>query len=264
MARLSRIIVAFLLAMGCAHQPRKYVVEPRPDGAATLPQDEQALLALSDKTAALGPGGPDLTRSLAAANQVLACKPRHGEAAWRAARALYLQTYTAKSGQGELAARCIDVSAVATAYSRQAEAYYYAALCMGARVRARQLEGLDLVPRMEKAGQAALAADPKIAQAGPHRLLGGIYLWAPAWPASIGDLDLAIEHLQAAVTLAPDWAENHMLLGFALLEDEQFDAAEAALAESKKRLGAPEAAGWRPYWEERIAELEQLIAKRRD
>ncbi|MEL7239459.1 MAG: hypothetical protein AAGK78_11405, partial [Planctomycetota bacterium] len=202
--------------------------------------------------------------SLAAANAILASQPHHGEAAWRAARALYLQTYAkpTEGDHGERTARCLDVSAVATAYSKRAEAHYYKALCMGARAKARQIEGLDLVPRMEEAGKAALAADQAIVHAGPHRLLGGIYLFAPAWPASIGDLDLALEHLNTAVELAPDWAENHMLLAHALIEDEQFDVGRAALEKAKTLLDCPLASGWRTHWQMMIKELEETIAER--
>ncbi len=255
-------MLAVSAVLGCAHQPRKYVV--RRDEDPSLPTQPAKLLALSDEYARLGPEGPDLKKSLAAANRILAGDPKHGEAAWRAARALYLKTYDPAGDAGELSARCMDVSAVATAYSKGAEAAYYAALCMGARAKARQIEGLDLVPRMEKAGKAALEADPEIFDAGPHRLLGGIYLWAPAWPASVGDLDLALEHFEAACEIAPDWAENHMLLAFALFEDEQYDEARAALDRAKARLELPRARGWRTQWSARIAELEQMLAEREE
>ena len=261
MWRAGVVIVILGGALGCAHQPRKYVVEQSVDDS--LPNDPDALLTVADESAALGPAGPDLARSLSAADRILAKNPKHGEAAWRAARALYLKTYDPTADAGELSARCMDVSAVATAYSSSAQASYYAALCMGARAKARQIEGLDLVPRMEKAGKVAVSADPTIADAGPHRLLGGIYLWAPAWPASVGDLDLAIEHFEKAVELAPDWAENHMLLAYALFEDEQYEEAAAALAEAKRRLQDPRASGWVPEWTARIKELEQKIEERR-
>ena len=255
------VLVAAGWSAACAHQPQPYVPKTEAEDS-TLPSEWPALLALSDEAAALGPGGPDLSRSLAAANRILSANPKHGGAAWRAARALYLQTYATPGDLGALTASCMNVSAVATAYLPQrAEAHYYAALCMGARAKARKLEGLDLVPRMEKAGKAALVSDPKVAEAGPHRLLGGIYLWAPAWPASIGDLDLAIEHLENAVELAPEWAENHILLAYALFEDEEYDGALEALEAGKKRLDHPRAVGWRPYWQEQIEELEGKIAE---
>ena len=260
MFRVSLVIVAGCLALSCAHQPRKYVVQSTTEDP-TLPEDPAALLTLSDRSAADGPAGPDLDRSLAAADRILVGNPRHGEAAWRAARALYLQTYGATEGLGEVTARCMDVSAVATAYSKRAEAHYYAALCMGARAQARQIEGLDLVPRMEKAGKAALARDPAAVHGGPHRLLGGVYLWAPAWPASVGDIDLALEHFEAAVELAPQWAENHMLLAYALFEDEQYEEATEALDQAKKLLDQPTAAGWRPHWLKKISALEAKLAE---
>ncbi len=249
------------LGLACAHVPQKYIA--REGGDLSLPNDPNALLAIADEMSRLGPGGPDLTRSLAAADRVLAADPRHGEAAWRAARALYLQTYMKNVDRAHLAAKCMDAAAVATAYSKRAEAHYYSALCMGARAKARQIEGLDLVPRMEKAGQAALAGDPTIAKAGPHRLLGGIYLWAPAWPASVGDLDLALDHLREAVELAPDWAENHILLAYALLEDEQVDEAADAVAVAKEKLKLPQSDGWRSEWTAQIVELEQKIEEER-
>ncbi|MEM7676375.1 MAG: hypothetical protein AAF449_10270 [Myxococcota bacterium] len=254
------MVILIGVIVGCVYRPGKYVVVERADP--TLPTETNALLALSDETASLGPGGPDLDRSLAAANRILAAQPNHGEAAWRAARALYLQTYATSDDHGKRTERCLDVSAVATAYSDRAEAHYYKALCMGARANARQIEGLDLVPRMEEAGKAALAADQGIEHAGPHRLLGGIYLFAPAWPASIGDLDLALEHLNAAVELAPDWAENHLLLAHALVEDEQYAEGRAALNRAKKLLDGPLSVGWRKPWQKKIEALEKIIVER--
>lgn len=223
-----------------------------------LPDDVEQLFAMSDADARWGPKGPDLVRSRAAAEHALALEPDNGAAAWRVARALFHLSHAHGDDAAKLAAKCIDVSRVATERAPDdVSAHYYASLCMGARAQAKTVEGLDLVERMLAEAKRALELDPEALHGGPHRLLGGIYLRAPAWPASVGDLDAALEHLEAAVRIAPTWAENHLLLAEALLADDREDEARAALEESKKRMADLE--GWRDAWRADVERLEREL-----
>lgn len=210
--------------------------------------------------AALGPSGPDLSRSLACADAILANRPHHEGAAWRAARALFYISFQAESDQrAPLSARCMDVAQVAIAAGRQAESFYYAALCMGARARARNLEGLDLLPEMVEAGHAARKLNPRIVHGGPDRLLGGIYLRAPAWPTSVGDLDEALSHLQSAVEVAPDWPENHLLLAEALAEDDRPEEARKVFARAEQLMLHERARGWLGFWQRDVKRLRNKL-----
>ncbi len=225
-----------------------------------LPDDVDRLFAMSDEAARWGPKGPDLPRARAAAEHALAIEPDNGAAAWRLARALFHLAQAADERAAQLAAECIDVSEVARANAPDtAEVHYYASLCMGARAQAKTVEGLDLVERMLAEAKRTLELDSKILHGGAHRLLGGIYLRAPAWPASVGDLDAALEHLEAAVAIAPDWAENHLLLAEALLADDREDEARAALERAKAKMADEE--GWRDAWAPDVARLERALAE---
>ena len=105
------ILAALASLCACsAYNPKTY--DPLGEGSAA---PVSALLEASDANAALGPAGPDLGRSLEAADAVLLRYPEHEAAAWRAARALFLMsTQATKSEVDDLAARCMDVARVAT------------------------------------------------------------------------------------------------------------------------------------------------------
>ena len=93
-----------------------------------------------------------------------------------AARALFVMSIPAP--KSEVADLWMDVTLVAT--DTIAESLYWSSLFMGARARAKNLEGLDLLPTMVEATQRALQIDPTIMHGGPDSALGGIYLRAPA------------------------------------------------------------------------------------
>lgn len=228
-------------------------------GGGALPADVPVLLSIADESARLGPAGPDLDRSRAAAERALELDPKNGEAAWRAARALFHLAMVDNAKAEPRSARCIDVAAIAVAQLERAEPHYYLALCMGARAQTRFVEALDLVKRMVQSGKRAVELDERVLHGGPHRLLGGIYLRAPAWPASVGDIDAAIEHLERAVAIAPDWAENHLLLAEALLEDDREDDARAALTRAKRLMTAVAADGWRDTWQRDVDKLDERL-----
>jgi len=75
----------------------------------------------------------------------------------------------------------------------------------------------------------ALELDPGYADAGPHRFLGRLHSEAPRIPFITGwvDRDLAVQHLERAVELAPDEPENALFLAEALLEHRPRRAGEA-------------------------------------
>ncbi|MHC4838152.1 MAG: tetratricopeptide repeat protein [Planctomycetota bacterium] len=136
----------------------------------------------------------------------------------------------------QLARECRPHADRVAAVADDAEAMYYSAVCVALSARAER-DG-DLLDEAVERAQRARSLNPMVADGGPDRFLGGVYLKAPPWPASIGDLELALEHLERAVTISPDNPENHLLLSEALSEDDRPEAAERALrtAESLIRL----------------------------
>ena len=63
----------------------------------------------------------------------------------------------------------------------------------------------------------------------PLRVLGMLYLRAPAWPKGIGDLDLALEHLEKAVKEFPAHPANCLFYAEALKEDDRTKEAKKYL-----------------------------------
>jgi tetratricopeptide (TPR) repeat protein len=255
--------LALAVLVGCTTAAPPRVEPPGPTAPSVpLPADRTALLAEADRTAADGPSGPDLARSLAACRALLAVDPSDGDALWRSARARYLRIAAGQEAEpAEAAALCMSDGERARAALPGAPSAFFHALCMGARAQAVNLEGLGLIKRMVEAGEAARAADPSFAHGGPDRLLGGIYLKAPSWPTSVGDGEAAVEHLEAAVAVAPEWAENHLLLAEALLEEDREDEALAALERARAVLDAPEASGWRGSWTPSLEALAKRLTK---
>jgi tetratricopeptide (TPR) repeat protein len=207
-----------------------------------------------------GPSGPSVARSYRAAEYCLTHYDGGGDARWRVARSLYFLTLTASSADdaAHLADRCMGLE---VEDEDPAEAHFYLALCMGARALARNMEGLSLIPKMVEQAELAAEKNPKVAHAGPHRLLGGIYLRAPAWPLSVGDLDEALEHLEKARDLGPRWAENHLMLAEALIEDGRKDEARTAFDRARSLLREPESEGWRDLWRRDIDALAPKLGK---
>jgi tetratricopeptide (TPR) repeat protein len=95
----------------------------------------------------------------------------------------------------------------------QSEGHYWLAinLCGQADVGGYMM-GRRLLPQIIEELKRAVSLDETYDQAGAHRVLGRIYYEAPAWPMSEGDMKKSLEHLQAAVRLAPDNSTNHLYL----------------------------------------------------
>jgi tetratricopeptide (TPR) repeat protein len=101
---------------------------------------------------------------------------------------------------------------------RRVEGYYWLALNLGGLAEiAGVREGLRLVPPMMENLQTALKLNETYDAAGPHRVLGRIYFEAPGWPLSVGNINKSLDHLRAAVRLAPENCTNHLYLAETLL-----------------------------------------------
>jgi tetratricopeptide (TPR) repeat protein len=134
--------------------------------------------------------------------------------------------------------------------------HYLLAYLIGLEAENDPLRGLELVPVIER--EAGLAGDlsPSIDNGGPDRMLGELYLKAPPFPVSIGDVEKAVAHYRRAVAQAPDFPENRLGLTEALIEEGQ--TGEACL-ELKKILNemSPDTKII-PFWKKALALLARL------
>ncbi len=257
-----RILLPLIVVASCSacfrHTPETYRPQASGSGGA---QSAQQLLQRAGEFSRQGPAGPDLPKATQALDQLLSEHPHHPEALWRSAQVYYWRTQKQSPETEALASRCMAVAAQATAVKDpSAWAHLYSALCMGSRARSVYSEALGLIPRMLKEAQLAYQKDKQVDSAGPARLLGGIYLRAPAWPASVGDLDEALEYLAEACRLSPHWAENHLLLAEALYEDEQLDAAKDSLKRAKEILSAGKQPHWQALWQKQLRTLDEKLS----
>lgn len=220
------------------------------------PEGEVPTAAELDRASADGPRPERLVRVEALAARAYAAHPGDPALGWRWARALHwLGRYGEASQRAEVSGRCLERLRPKLGTSTSALDLYHLALCAGARAEAAPLEGLAQVKLMLTLGERALAQDPNIEHAGPERLLGALYLYAPAWPTSVGDLDQALEFLARAAARDPSWPENHLLHAEALLEDGREDEAWAALARAQASLDHRVPVAWARLFTSRISEL---------
>ncbi len=85
-------------------------------------------------------------------------------------------------------------------------------------------DGLLNLGRIEALLTRAAALDPGVDQGGPVRVLGMLYIQAPAWPQGIGDPDRGLGLLRYAAHHFPAHPMNHLFLAQALWEVEGEDA----------------------------------------
>jgi hypothetical protein len=130
---------------------------------------------------------------------------------------------------------------------------------LGQLARTRTLGALKLVPQMEAAWLAAVAADPRAQYAAPHRLLGLLYNAAPSWPISVGNHALARTNFAQAVALAPEYPDNWLVYLEACLGWEDLKTARTlvpkttvAMAQARQRFAGPDWSWrvrlWEQHW----------------
>jgi len=104
---------------------------------------------------------------------------------------------------------------------RSGLAHYLYAYLTGLEAENDSLRGLELVPVIEREALLASDLNPAVDHGGPHRMLGELYLRAPAFPVSIGDSARAVDHFRLAVDQDSEFFENRLGLAEALLSEEE-------------------------------------------
>ncbi len=104
---------------------------------------------------------------------------------------------------------------------RSGLAHYLYAYLTGLEAENDSLRGLELVPIIEREALLASDLNPAIDHGGPHRMLGELYLRAPAFPVSVGDSAKAVGRYRRAVDQDPEFLENRLGLAEALLAEEE-------------------------------------------
>jgi tetratricopeptide (TPR) repeat protein len=177
-------------------------------------------------------------------------------AAWNFGRTCYdwADFSETKSQRGAIAYEGMAACHQSLSLTNSAGAHYYLALNMGQLAQAEMLEGRKLVREMVPEFEAVAELDPHFDYAGPERGLGLIYRDAPGWPLSIGDHAKAVEYLEKAATLEPDYPENYLNLAETYLKSggrakvkKNMDALDVLWPKAQKNLTGVE---WEQSWQD--------------
>jgi hypothetical protein len=142
--------------------------------------------------------------------------------------------------------------------------HYYLAVNLGLAIREHITLAYKQIDRLEQELKKALELSPDEDSGGPARILGMLYLKAPAWPKGIGDSDKALEMLAEVVRKHPEHPLNHLFYAQALWEVEAeagVDQARLQLAEGKKLLDTENWGKNREPWLKEFLELEKELNK---
>lgn len=222
-------------------EPARHVPDPRRNTG--LPQDAHALVELADRLLEVKPQSTKgLDRARAALERALHRHDRPFAVHWRIARVCAL--IAGHIGNKEQRVEVVKEGILHAEKAGQiapgrVEPPYFHALNLARQAEA--VRSLTLIKEAAALGERARRVDPAFDQAGPLIFLGKVYLTAPAWPVSVGDVEKAISLLERAVKLAPR-PMSHLFLGQAYADDEQFDKAKLHL---KKALKGPLEPRWR-------------------
>jgi hypothetical protein len=135
---------------------------------------------------------------------------------------------------------------------------YLLAVNMGQLIIRHPLKALKDLPKVERSLKKAVAGAPDFDKGGPLRVLGMLYVKAPAWPQGIGDSDKGLELLEQAVERHPDHPLNHFFLARALWDVDGDSAREqiaAQLAITRNLLASKDWGYSAGRWNRDIADL---------
>jgi hypothetical protein len=107
--------------------------------------------------------------------------------------------------------------------------HYWTAVSLGLAIAEHPTVALARLDALKAHLDAAVAAAPGVAEGGPLRVLGRLYLEAPAWPQGFGDADKGLELLRKADAGWPEHPQNPWFLALAVSEVEGDAAAAVAL-----------------------------------
>jgi tetratricopeptide (TPR) repeat protein len=261
MSKLGRLVMfgfgALLLDAGCAVPPIKSAATVT---AGNLPDKAAELIKYADEiyvksTATANSGSAEMENALLALDKAVKLDPKGYEAAWKAARAcawLADDLYNDKTKRAHFSGRGMDYAKAAIAANTNGvEGHYYAGINGGLQATTRTVGAKFMVPSIRDAWKKAMEIDATFDHGGPPRALGSLYAQAPPWPASIGDPEIGVKLLQQALAIGPDFPQNALLLGDALIADEKYEAAKEQFRKVLEALPRPDDAHFLPKWKER-------------
>lgn len=253
---LASLIIPVFMATGCAKLHREAV--PLAAGTACPKQDATRWVSAARD---FGPR-VETAKLECALTALRAAVPASIDSRLQGSRlCLLLATRDADPSKREkLAAEGVRFAeqAIANGGDGNGEVHYYLAANLGFVVRDQITLAMENMPTLKREMERALALSPDVDDGGPLRLLGMLYLKAPAWPAGFGDGDKALELLQEAVRKFPDHPLNRLFLGQAIHEVVGEEGAERARSEWAIGLQRLQQGNWGYNREPWMREFEQV------
>lgn len=120
---------------------------------------------------------------------------------------------------------------------------YRLALALGQQSREHRTTAKDGLSKMIALLEQVVSAAPAMDGAGGHRVLALVLLRAPGWPAGPGDQEAALDHARQADRIAPENADNLLVLGEALAENGEIDQARRTYVRARQLAAARAQAG---------------------
>jgi hypothetical protein len=226
-ARFLPIFSILTFLAGCAVLPRNHVNFERLTGC-----PKQTAASLAAKQSQLGPLSDTHTLVCALTALRETQDPAVLRTALGSSLCLLLAEREANQERREkLAAEGVGFAEAALAQGGDGDGavHYYLATNLGLAVREHITLAMESLGRLEHELKRALALSPDIDDGGPMRVLGMLYLKAPAWPNGIGDRDKALELLNKAAKEHPRHPLNHLFYAQVLWDEDE----EAALTRVK-------------------------------
>jgi hypothetical protein len=169
---------------------------------------------------------------------------------------------TNQDKRGKLASEGVGFAETALAQGGNGDGavHYYLAVNLGLAVREHPTQAVANLGRLESEMKQSVALSPDLDDGGPLRVLGSLYLKAPAWPSGIGDLDKALELLEKAVKEHPGHPLNHLFYAQTLCaegEEASLNQARAEYALGEKLLAEGNWGYNKEPWKKEFDEFQQ-------
>jgi tetratricopeptide (TPR) repeat protein len=225
-----------------------------------LPSDIKGLRRLADRVHHTSRRVHDLVRARTALKKAELLDPDDFGTAWRLGRVNGVLARMDEDNTVAWAREGLAAAALArSARPKRVEGHLYFAISAGMLAKSQPMEADKLMKGIVESATKAIACDPDYEAGEARRVLGAIYLYAPAWPGGVGDLDLAYEVLTDVVKDHPDDPRNLFYLAEAQRRQEErreaLDLYKRVLAAPRRGMWALEGPPYRTEARQRVKDL---------
>lgn len=142
---------------------------------------------------------------------------------------------TGRAQKGAFDALLVDARALAAAYPRRAEALIWQGIVASSYAGVKGPFGaMSLAKEAKQSLEQAAELNAEALQGSAYTSLGVLYYKVPGGLIGFGDKELARQYLEKALAMNPDGIDPNYFYGEFLFEQEEYEAARAALEHAKE------------------------------